>query len=198
MKLLILNSSILGEHSTSSKLTAHFAEVWKTQEREVTVRDLATDSLPSLTAESMAAWSTPYEQQSEEQKKLTNASDALIEQVQAHDVLMIAAPLYNLSVPVQLKNAQDNLARAGVTFRYTEKGAEGFLGQGKKVIVVHTCGGIFKETPADSVTPMLDHYFEFLGFNDIKHVWAEGLSINKEMAQAAMTSAKAELDQLAA
>lgn len=198
MKLLILNSSILGEQSASAKLTRHFAELWKqpNNQRTVTTRDLAVDSLPPLTAQSMTAWSTPYDQQTEEQKRLTNASDGLIEQVKAHDVLVVAAPLYNLSIPIELKNAQDNLARTGVTFRYTANGAEGLLGQGKKVIIVHTCGGIFKDTPADSVTPMLDHYFGFLGFRHISHVWAEGLSIDDAKAQEAMASAKDELEQL--
>ncbi len=133
MTLLILNSSILGGHSSSSKLTAYFAEVWKKQnpQGKVTVRDLANEPVPPLKAESMTAWSTPFDQQTEEQQYLTNMSDALIEQVKAHDVLIIAAPLYNLSIPVELKNAQDNLARSGVTFRYTENGPEGLLGGGK-------------------------------------------------------------------
>ncbi|WP_461536680.1 arylamine N-acetyltransferase [Spongorhabdus nitratireducens] len=198
--VLVLNSSILGKNSSSNKLTEHYIRAWQKfhPHGKAIVRDLTVNPVPSLKPESFAAWSAPADERSGEQQYLADKSNELIDQVKACDTLVVAAPMYNFSVPVELKNAQDNMARVGITFRYTEQGPEGLLGKGKQVIVVHTRGGQFQGTPEDGITPMFDSYFRMLGFEHIKHVWAEGLSLGEETAAAAMGAAAAELTLLAA
>ncbi len=194
-KLLVLNSSILGDHSVSNRLTAHYAKNWRRATLgSVTVRDLTQNPVPHLKPETLAAWSIPAEERSSEQKYLADMSDELINQVREHDVMVIGAPMYNFSVPVELKNVQDNLARAGITFRYTEEGPEGLLGKGKKLVIIHTRGGVFKDTPADSVTPMMENYFGMLGFEYIHYVWAEGLSMGDKAAEEAIADAIVQMD----
>ncbi len=75
-------------------------------------------------------------------------SDELIAELKAHDVIVIAAPMYNFNIPTQLKNYFDLIARAGITFRYTEKGPEGLV-TGKRAVVLSSRGGIHKDTPTD-------------------------------------------------
>ena len=94
-------------------------------------------------------------------------------------MIVIGVPMYNFGVPAQLKNWIDAIARAGVTFRYTEKGPEGLL-KGKKVYVALTRGGKYRNTPADTQVPYLTTVLGFLGMTDVQFVYAEGLAMGPD------------------
>lgn len=191
-KILALKSSILGEYSQSSKLIDEFIS---TLDADITVRDLAKEELPVLTFE-IATALRATEDLSAEQQGFVDLSDQLIEEVKAADTLVIAAPMYNFSIPTQLKNWIDLIARAGVTFQYTENGVEGLI-KDKKAIVVTTRGGIHKDSATDILTPYLKTVLGFLGITDVEFVYAEALNMGDEYAAKGIASAKEQLGSVA-
>ncbi|CAK9885012.1 MAG: FMN-dependent NADH-azoreductase [Candidatus Erwinia impunctatus] len=100
------------------------------------------------------------------QQEALALSDTLIAELNDHDTIVIAAPMYNFNIPTQLKNYFDLIARTGVTFRYSESGPEGLV-KDKKVLVISTRGGIHQGTPTDLMTPYLNVFLGFLGMNDV-------------------------------
>ena len=102
--------------------------------------------------------------------------DTLIAELKAADIVVLAVPMYNFGVPAQFKNWIDAIARAGVTFRYTANGPEGLV-PGKKVYVVLTRGGIYRDTPSDTQVPYLRSFLGLLGMTDIVFIYAEGLNM---------------------
>ena len=130
------------------------------------------------------------------QQEALALSDALIAELNAHDVIVIAAPMYNFNIPTQLKNYFDLIARAGVTFRYTEAGPEGPV-KGKRAIVISSRGGIHKDTPSDLLTPYVQLFTGFIGITDVSFVLAEGIAYGPEVAAKATSEAKETLAQLA-
>lgn len=116
-------------------------------------------------------------------------------EVQAADVLVLGVPMYNFGVPAQLKNWIDAIARARVTFTYTDKGPVGLL-TGKKVYVALTRGGQYRNTPADTQVPYLKTVLAFLGMTDVQFVYAEGLAMGAQAEQDALASAHAQIDEL--
>lgn len=197
MKLLQIKSSARGEDSHSSRLAD--AMVVRLGERHpqihLTVRDLAREPLPALDEAALQALFTVPGARSEEQAARVAASDALIAEVQAADVLVLGVPMYNFGVPAQLKNWIDGIARAGVTFRYTEKGPEGLL-SGKKVYVLLTRGGIHRDTPSDTQVPYLKTVLAFLGMTDVEFIYAEGLSMGAEAEKTALQNARDRIEEL--
>src|SRR6202158_2712660 len=103
-------------------------------------------------------------------------------------------PIYNFGVSSQLKNWIDAISRAGVTFRYTEKGPEGLL-KGKTVYVALTRGGKYRNTPADTQVPYLKTVFTFLGLTDVHFVYAEGLNFGADADQMAINSASQQIEK---
>ena len=128
-KVLVLKSSILAGYSQSGQLSDYFVEQWREQHSadEITVRDLAANPIPVLDGELVGALRPSDAPLSPRQQEALALSDELIAELQAHDVIVINAPMYNFNIPTQLKNYFDLVARAGVTFRYTENGP-GFIG----------------------------------------------------------------------
>ena len=118
--------------------------------------------------------------------------DELIAEVQTADVLVLGAPMYNFGVTSQLKSWIDAIARAGATFRYTEKGPEGLL-KGKKVYVGLARGGRYRDTPLDSQVPYLKTVLGFLGMTDVQFVYAEGLNMGEESARKGFAEADADI-----
>lgn len=163
----------------------------------LTVRDLTINPHPVLDEAALGALFTPADQRSAEQAARVAQDDALIAEVQAHDVLVLAVPMYNFGAPVQFKNWIDAIARAGVTFRYTAQGPEGQL-KGKKVYAVLTRGGLYRDTPADSQVPWLKSVLGFLGMTDVQFIYAEGLAMGPEAAEASVASAQKEIAAIAA
>jgi FMN-dependent NADH-azoreductase len=110
-------------------------------------------------------------------------------------VVVLAVPLYNFGVPSTLKSYFDHIARAGVTFRYTDNGAVGLL-TGKRAIVFATRGGRYAGTPLDSQTPYLRAFLGFLGITGVEFVYAEGLAISGMAREAALSEARMRIDAL--
>ena len=121
----------------------------------------------------------------------------MIAEIQAADTIVLGVPMYNFGVPAPLKNWIDAISRAGVTFRYTEKGPEGLL-KGKTVYVALTRGGKYRNTPADTQVPYLQTMFTFLGMTDVHFVYAEGLAMGAEAEQKAIASAYEQIEEAVA
>lgn len=156
---------------------------------KVVVRDLLADALPHLDESVLGAFFTPADQRSAEQNAIVAKSDALIAELRASDIVVIGAPLYNFGVSSQLKSYFDWIARAGVTFRYTENGPVGLI-EGKKVYVVSARGGKYAGTPNDSQTPFLRSFLGFLGMTDVTFIFAEGLNLGPDAQSAGLASAR--------
>ncbi len=124
-------------------------------------------------------------------------SDALIDELRRADAIVLGLPMYNFGLPSTLKAYFDHVARAGVTFRYTEKGAVGLL-TGKKVYVFSARGGLYAGTSRDTQTPYVRDILAFLGMDDIEFIYAEGLAISEASKQQGIARAHAEIDQLTA
>lgn len=195
MKLLHLDSSILGIHSTSRLLTVEVVEAIKLAEPSVSVtyRDLADPEALSLGSVVLAARSTPSEQRSPEQQTLAAKADAVTAEFLAADTIVVGAPMYNFSVPTQLKAWIDLVVLAGVTFRYGANGPEGLV-KGKRVVIVATAGGMHANQPSGQAhVDYLKQVFGFLGITDIRVVVAEGLAMGPEARDAALASARMDI-----
>lgn len=200
---LELHTSLAGDGALSSQLARQFVERRAAADRAagtavtVVVRDLAANPLPHLTAERFAAFTTPAEQRTPEQARIAAESDALIAELRAADVVVIGLPMYNFGVPSTLKTYFDHVARAGVTFRYTEQGPQGLL-TGKTVYVVATRGGKYSGTPQDLQSAYVRQFLGFLGLADVEFIYAEGLALGPESRAVAIEQASRRLEQLAA
>ncbi|HEN3247901.1 TPA: FMN-dependent NADH-azoreductase [Yersinia enterocolitica] len=196
-KVLVLKSSILATYSQSSQLADFFVEQWKAAHAgdEITVRDLAAQPIPVLDGELVGALRPSDAELTPRQQEALALSDELIAELQANDVIVMAAPMYNFNIPTQLKNYFDLIARAGVTFRYTEKGPEGLI-TGKRAIILTSRGGIHKDTPTDLVVPYLRLFLGFIGITDVEFVFAEGIAYGPEVATKAQADAKELLTQV--
>ena len=188
-KVLVLKSSILAGYSQSNQLADFYAEEARTKGNSVTVRDLAAQPIPVLDGELVGALRPSDAPLSPRQQEALALSDELIAELQAHDTVVIAAPMYNFNIPTQLKNYFDLIARAGVTFRYTEAGPEGLV-TGKRAVILSSRGGIHKDTPTDLLTPYVKLFLGFIGITDVNFVFAEGIAYGPEVATKAANDAK--------
>lgn len=190
-KILVLKSSILADNSQSNQLADYAVSQFQAanSNAQITVRDLAANPIPVLDGELVGALRPSGATLSARQEEALALSDALIAELQAHDVVVITAPMYNFNIPTQLKNYFDLVARAGVTFKYTEKGPEGLV-TGKRVVVLTSRGGIHKETPSDLVAPYLKLFLGFLGMKDVEVIFAEGMAYGPEAAAKTKDEAK--------
>ena len=199
MQILQINSSARSAGANSTRLADAITARLKAANPAAVVelRDLAANPHPVLDEAALGALFTPAEQRTPEQAARVALDDALIAQVQAADAIVLGVPMYNFGVPVQLKTWIDAIARAGVTFRYTENGPEGLL-KGKKVYVALARGGIYRDTPADSQVPYLKGVLGFLGMTDVEFIYAEGLAMGPESADKAFADAEAAIGAVVA
>jgi len=197
--LLQLNSSIFSSGGQSTQLADQFVTAWQANEpdAQVIVRDLAHDAIPHLDAQRVLAFFAQPETRTPEQQAYVAESDALIEEIKQARVIVIGLPMYNFGIPSTLKAYFDQIARAGVTFRYTENGPEGLL-TGKKVYVFAARGGIYAGTPLDSQTNYVRDFLGFLGMDNTEFVYAEGLNRGETAKEAALAGAKLRLTALTA
>lgn len=197
MKILQINASARAESGNSTRLanaiTAHLKS--RHPAAEVEVRDLAKNPLPFLDEAGVTALFTPADQRTPEQVARIALDEAMIARVQAADVLVLGVPMYNFGVSVQLKSFIDSIARAGITFRYTEAGPEGLI-KGKRVYVACARGGVYRDTPADSQTPYLRQVLGFLGMTDVEFIYAEGMNLGAESAEKAFAAAEEAIAKL--
>lgn len=192
--ILVINSSISGANGNSTKLVQHLLA--QLPQAQVTEIDLGAKPLPHLEMAEIGAWMTPAAERSAEQQALAAHSDDLIAKVQAADAVIFGVPMYNFALPSQLKALLDRLARAGVTFKYTETGPVGLL-QDKPVIFALARGGVYANTPADSQVPFLKTFFNFIGLTQLHFVYAEGLNMGPDAAEKGISAAQQQLTELA-
>lgn len=197
--LLQINSSIFSSAGQSSQLADRFVATWYTNhpDAQIIVRDLAQNPLPHLDGPRVSAFFAQPETRTPEQQRWVAESDALIEEIKLADVMVIGLPMYNFGIPSTLKAYFDQIARAGVTFRYTENGPEGLLA-GKKAYVFATRGGRYVGTALDSQTAYVRDFLGFLGITDVEFVYAEGLNMGEANKDAALIKARQQLAALAA
>src|ERR1700723_2370446 len=194
--LLQINASINHDNGLANQFVAAFQA--RNPEAHIEVRNVAAaDSVPHLNAERFGAFITQPENRSAAQHAVVAYSDSLIDELKRADVIVLGLPMYNFGVPSQLKAYFDHVARAGVTFKYTEKGPVGLL-TGKKVYVFAARGGLYAGTPLDTQTSYVRDFLRFLGITDVEFVYAEGLAISAQSKQAGLAKAAAEIARLAA
>jgi FMN-dependent NADH-azoreductase len=204
MKLLHIDSSPLAGNSVSRELTSRVVAQWLATHPDATVEylDLATDAPTHLNIDSLGFRAGPKAEGLTDVQRRENAiSEKLVTQFLAADVVVVGAPMYNFSVPSQLKAWIDRIAQAGRTFTYTDKGPKGLAG-GKTVIIASTRGGVYSTNPAmaglDHQESYLQTVFGFLGVTDVQFVRAEGVAMGEAVKAAALTAADVVIKQLSA
>ena len=196
--ILQINASLFGEQGQSTRLATEFATTLAGASGKPLVRrDLAERAVPHLTAERFAAWGTAASERTLEQQRHVAESDALVDELRQAAVVVLGLPMYNFGVPSTLKAYFDHVARAGVTFRYTENGPVGLLA-GKKVYVFATRGGRYAGTAADLQSAYVRQFLGFLGMTDVEFIYVEGLALGAEQREQALAAAAARIGQLAA
>jgi FMN-dependent NADH-azoreductase len=187
MNILQINSSARRDASHSTRLANRLVQRLRESEPEstLTVRDLNDAPHPVLDEAALGALFAPPDKRTREQAARVALDDALIAEIQAADVVVLGIPMYNFGVPAPLKNWIDAISRAGVTFRYSEKGPEGLL----------TRGGQYRNTPSDTQVPYLQTVFTFLGLTDVQFVYAEGLAMGPDAERNAIASAHEQIEE---
>lgn len=197
MNILQINSSIYSKDGQSSQLAEKFVKsmLQDNPDARLTVRDLAREPIPHLDAERFGALIQPPEERNNEQQSVAAYSDALVDELKQADVLVLGLPMYNFGVPSQLKSWFDHIARAGITFKYTEQGPVGLM-TGRKAYVFAARGGQYVGTAADMQTAYVRHFLGFLGITDVEFVYAEGLAISPELREQGLAGAHNRIDSL--
>ena len=196
--VLLLTSSPRGEASHSTQVATELAQ--KISGASVTVRELWRDPLPPITPGFLHASFTPEGDRTPEQKKTLALSDELIAELQAADLVIVAAGMINFGMPSTLKSWVDHVTRAGVTFRYGEAGPEGLV-TGKKAIMVLATGGVYSAesmTALNHLGPHLQVNLGFIGLIDVETVLIEGTAMGPEATEKALADGRTKADALAA
>lgn len=185
MKLLHIDSSVLGENSASRSLTAAIVARLRAEHPgiEGVRRDLAAQTLPHYTP--VLTEGHPCMARNTE----------ILDEFLGSDIVVIGAPMYNFTIPSQLKAWLDRILIAGKTFRYTGNGPVG-LASGKRVIVASARGGVYSQGPTAAIDfqeTYLKHVFGFIGIHDVEFVRAEGLNLGAAQREAAMARAREQI-----
>lgn len=195
MKLLHVDSSINGAKSVSRQLTQDVVAQWLADapDTQVDYLDLAVDTPSHFSQDAMGFRLPPSSEALTDAQRSENAlSEALVTQFLAADVIVVGAPLYNFSIPTQLKAWIDRLAQAGRTFKYTESGVVG-LAAGKTVIAALSRGGIYSNSEAGRAMEHQETYlktiFGFFGITDVRVVRAEGTDMGADNRAQALETA---------
>ena len=178
--VLRIDASARSEDSTSRALAD--AVIARLSPASTVTRDLSR-GLPQIDADWLAASFTPEDDRTPEQVQALALSDRLVAELKAADTLVIATPIYNFGIPAPLKAWVDLIARARVTFRYTEAGPEGLL-HGKTAVLVVTSGGTEVDSPIDFATPYLRQVLKFVGITDVSVVRSDRQMLDPEASRA--------------
>jgi len=205
MNILHVTSSLRGSASYSNRVGQHVIDELRSRNPGATVteRNLSRDPLPHIDDDFVVATRSPEGAQTEKQRAMLAQSDTLVDELFAADVVVIAAPMINFTIPSNLKAWIDNVARAGRTFSYSEAGPKGLV-TGKQVIVVAARGGVYSEAgkALDFQLPYLKSVLGFLGMTDVEVLEVDGTAYGPEIAEKAVAAATAKLrtrcDQVAA
>jgi FMN-dependent NADH-azoreductase len=190
--ILYLASSPRGGASYSGRVAARVLEELRRAhpQARVIVRDLAKDPVAHIDEHFVTDMFVPAERLTAEQRARLGQSDALIDELMAADIVVIAVAMINFGIPSTLKTWIDHVTRAGRTFQYGEGGPRGLV-TGKRVILVEAKGGIYSEgsrRELDHVTPYLLQLLAFLGMIDVKVIGIEGTSLGPEAAGQAVAT----------
>lgn len=204
MKLLHIDSSISGANSVSRQLSRAVVEKWRAAHPGLQVQylDLALDAPNALTHDALG-FRIPVADESltAAQRAENEVSAALVGQVLEADVLVIGSPLYNFTIPTQLKAWLDRIAQGGKTFKYTENGPVGLLGD-KTVVLALSRGGVYSNSDAGQAMEHQESYlkaiFGFMGVTKVHVVRAEGMDMGPESRQRGLAQAREDIEALAA
>ncbi|WP_432692974.1 FMN-dependent NADH-azoreductase [Morganella morganii] len=199
-KVLVLKSSILADYSHTNKMADYFIGQWRKNHADdaITVRDLSAEPVPVLDNEIVSGMHAPAGGTLTQRQLSANALQTeLIDEFFAHDVIVFTAPMYNFTVPTQMKTYLDFIASAGKTFRYTENGAEGLV-KGKRAIVLTARGGFHRDLTSDLIVPFMKQFLGFIGISDIEFIYAEGVSMGEDFAEKAQQNARQCVEALSA
>jgi FMN-dependent NADH-azoreductase len=191
-KVFVINSSASGEQSVSRTLVGYAVQrlVAAYPGLEVRYRDLDADPVPHLVSSTVeGVRGIPVSDRELDAQAL---SDRIIGEVQAADLLVIGAPMYNFSIPTTLRAYFDHLVRPRVTFSYAEAGPQGLL-TGKSAIVVESRGGFYSEGPAKAIDfqePYLRQLLSFIGISEVTFIRAEKIGFGPEARELALTAAR--------
>lgn len=200
--LLFVSSSLFNGQSKSREIAGEFIAGWTRNHPggQIVERALAPSNIPHLSSETLAALGKAAEARTQEEQAAVAFADSLIAEAEAADTIVIAAPMYNFTIPTTLKAWIDHIARAGRTFRYTAQGPEGLL-KNKKVVVVVSRGGFYTgDAPAAAMNhqePYLRTVLGFLGLTDVSFIEVEGQAIGPEAAAKGVAAARAAAASLA-
>ena len=199
--VLLVTSSPAGAASRTAQVSARVAAAIASRETgsRIVARDLAREPLPHLDGDFLGGMGRAPEDRDGPQAAALARSDALIDELLAADVVVIAAPMYNFGIPSALKAWIDHVARAGRTFRYTAEGPEGLL-KGKRAILVLSRGGVYTKGPMlrfEFQESYLRGVLGFLGITDVRVIRIEGMALGADVAAAAVARALAEADGIA-
>lgn len=196
--LLKINSSILAS-GNANRLADGFVARWRHNHPQARVieRDLTREPIPHLSEVALLGFGTPAESRTPEQQAAVALSGQLIAELNAADVIVLGVPMYNFGIPSPLKAWIDHVARAGMTFKYSETGPVGLI-TGKKVYVLSARGGVHAGTARDFPSLYLRFMLGFLGMSDIEFVYAEGLNMGPESKSKGETAAFAQIASLTA
>lgn len=188
MKTLQLNTSLFGDGGQSTQLASEFLKG-----TNPVVRDLARDPVPHLDAARFQAFLAKPQERTPEQQAVVDYSDELINELRRAATIVIGLPMYNFGIPSTLKAYFDHIARAGETFKYTEKGAVGLL-TGKKAYVFTARGGVYGANHQSEA--YVREFLRFVGIEDVQFVYAEGLAISPASREAGLAKARAAIGRL--
>ena len=199
-KVLIIKSSAAGAGSVSNQLIDQFRNSYAAGHLDATFteHDLGRHPLPPLSALNLAGFAGTASE-SRDEIALAETSEQLIREIEAADLIVIGAPMYNFGVTALLKTWFDYVLRAGRTFKYTDNGPLGLL-TGKAAIVIESRGGLYSEGPAvswDSQEPHIRTMLGFVGISDVTFVRAEKLAYGPEARDASISAAVNDLTRLA-
>jgi FMN-dependent NADH-azoreductase len=193
-RILYVSSSPRGSASYSNRVAARVIRELRqaNPQTTVTVRDLAQDPPPHIDVDFVAATRSADGPRTERQRAILAQSDALVAELFAADIIVIAAPMSNFSVATTLKSWFDYIARAGRTFSYSEAGPKGLV-TGKRVIVVSASGGVYSGENAafDFQVPWLRNMLGLLGMTDVEVIRIEGTALGPEATDKALERANA-------
>jgi len=195
MKLLHVDSSILGTNSVTRQLSAEIVTQWCKSHPGTTVEhlDLALNAPNHFSADAIGIKTGVQAQPTAAQRHENAVSEQLVSQFLASDVIVVGAPFYNFSIPTQLKAWIDRLAQVGRTFKYTDKGPVG-LATGKTVIVASSRGGVYSISEGGQAMEHQESYlkvvFGFFGITDVRFVRAEGVAMGDGPRAQALAAAQ--------
>lgn len=194
--VLKIQASLFGANGQSSLLADHFIEDLRSKQGELRLvtRDLSAEPVPQLTLERFQALNMKPEDRSPEQQAVVDASDVLVAELKTADVIVFAVPMYNFNIPATLHNYFDHVARAGVTFHYTENGPEGLI-RDKQVAVFIARGGSYSGKD-HSQTRFLQQFLSFIGLDEAAYFHAEGLAISDESREESLAAVRQEITKL--